>query len=609
MRGQLVGRERELASARALWMQAAAASGEKNVLLISGEAGVGKTPLVREIKALARVSGGQVLSSECYAEGNAPYAPIAQIIRQALPLLKTELPDLVLAGLIALAPDLQARYPDTPPNPPLDPRAEQQRLFESVVTLCAALTERAPLLLVVEDVQWDNGGATHVLRHLARRARSAGFRLLIVMTYRQAELGGSCCLGDVLLDLNRERLAARIKLARLDREQTRDLLSVMLQDEITPEFLDGMYRETEGNPFFVEEVCKALIEEGKLYRDNGNWRRPDMSKIQLPQSVRLVIQSRVGKLPRHAQDVLRMAAIVGREFDFDTLRRVGEMDEDALVDALEVAERAQLIGEVQRAGQEAFAFAHKLTVTTLRESVSGLRRRRLHRRVADAIEALRPDDLGSLAYHYGEAGDDERALTFILRAADRARQVYANKEAVRFYNEALDLMPDDHPGHFDVLAARAQVYDIIAQREAQHADVQAMLALAERLDDDARRCDALIALADFYVDTEPFRAKEPAQRAVALAQALGDPVREAHALRRVGYQAWHRSDYPSSRAALQAAAAHFQKAGLPGEAAACLHTLALALGSQGENAAALEAAEEALALSREAGDRRYEATS
>jgi tetratricopeptide (TPR) repeat protein len=609
VRGRLVGREREMAEARALWMQAAAASEGRNVLLISGEAGVGKTPLVRELKALARVSGGQALTGECYAGGSAPYTPIAQIIREALPLLKVDLPDLVLAGLIALAPDLQARYPDVPPNPPLTPQAEQQRLFESVVALCAALTERAPLLLTVEDVQWADGGTLFLLRHLARRGRSSRFRLLVVMTYREMELDQSCCLSDVLLDFNRERLSARIKLGRLDREQTRDLLSVMLQDEITPEFLDGIYRETEGNPFFVEEVCKALIEEGKLYRDNGRWRRPDMSDIQLPQSVRMVIQARVGRLPSQAQDALRLAAIIGREFDFDTLRRAGELDEEALVDALEVAEQAQLIAEVKSERQDVFAFAHRLTMTTLRESVSGLRRRRLHHRVASVIEALRPDDLEALVYHYAQAGAEACALTYSMRAAYRARQVYANEEAIRFYSEALELMPDDHPAHFDVLAARVEVYDIVARREAQHVDVQAMLALAERLDDDARRCDALIALADFYAETEPFHAREPAERAVTLAQALDDPVREGHALRRVGYDAWHRSDYPSSRDALQAAAARFQEAGLPGEAAACLHTLSLALGSQGENATALEAAKEALALSRQAGDQRREATS
>ena len=135
------------------------------------------------------------------------------------------------------------------------------------------------------------------------------------------------------------------------------------------------------------------------------------------------------------------------------------------------------------------------------------------------------------------------------------------------------------------------------------------LALAEKLNKDAPRCDALIALADLYLETESFRAQEPAQRAIAIAQALGDPVREGHALRRLGQEARYRYDYPQSRSALEAAAARFREAGLIGEAAVCLHFLSLTLGEQGEHSAALEAAEEALALSRTAGDRRQEATS
>jgi tetratricopeptide (TPR) repeat protein len=587
------------------------------VLLVTGEPGIGKTRFVHELATLVRVSRANVLRGECYAEGGVPYAPVAQLIREGLAALGQRgdtftLPDLVVADLLTLAPDLHARYPGVPPNPPLDPHAEQQRLFESVVALCVALVQatRAPLLLVMEDVHWADGGTLFLLRHLARRGRSANLRLLMILTYREAELDQACCLSDVLLDLNRERIATRIKLERLSREQTRDMLAVMLAEEVTPEFLEAIYRETEGNPFFVEEVCKALIEEGKLYRENGRWHRPSVEEIQVPQSVRLAIQARVGKLPAQAQDVLRLAAVVGREFDFGTLRQASDLGEEMLIDALEAAERAQLIGEVQaRSGREAFAFAHALIPTALRENVSGLRRHRLHRRVAAAIEALRPDDCEALAYHYGEAGDEGQARTYYIRAAERARKLYANEEAVRFYSEALALIPADHADRFDLLSARAQVYDILARREAQHADVEAMLALAEKLDDDARRCDALIALADFHLKTEHVRAREPAERAAEIARKMGDRVREGFALRSLGYGAWNWLDLAQSRSALEAAVARFREADLPGEAAVCLHMLSLTLSDLGEHAAAEGAVEQAVALSRQAGDRRHEAIS
>ena len=164
---------------------------------------------------------------------------------------------------------MRARFPDVPPNPPLDPEAEQQRIFESVVALCVGLAERAPLLLVVEDAHWADSGTLSLWRHLARRLRRS--RALIVATYREVELDEARPLHDVLHDFNRERLATRLKLARLTRDQTRDLLAAMLAEEITPEFLDGIYHETEGNPFFSEEVCKTLVESGKWYFASGRW--------------------------------------------------------------------------------------------------------------------------------------------------------------------------------------------------------------------------------------------------------------------------------------------------------------------------------------------------
>ncbi len=453
VRGRLVGREREFAEARLLWKEVVSGNGERRVLFISGESGVGKTPLVREIRALAEISGATVLNSECYAEGNAPYAPVIEIIRQALSRPVVNLSDLALADLITLAPDLRARYPQVQVMQSFDPVSDQQRLFESVVALCAEMSAGRPLMLIVEDIQWSDGGTLFLLRYIARRSRSAKLPLMLVLTYRDTDLDTSCCLQDVLLDLNRERLAARLKLTRFDREQTRSLLSTMFQEEINPEFVDAIYRETEGNMFFIQELCKALIEQGKLRREEGHWQMTGIEGIQLPQSVWLTIQARVGKLPSDAQDVLRLAAVIGREFDFDTLHKACELGEDVLVDMLESAERAQLIREIKPRGiergtngREMFAFEHGLIRTALRENVSGLRRHRLHRRVAQAIETLRPDDFEALAYHYEQAHMTDRAQHYYILAGDRALAIFANQEAEKYYRAAEDLAEEsgDH---------------------------------------------------------------------------------------------------------------------------------------------------------------------
>ncbi|RPI56582.1 MAG: hypothetical protein EHM56_04400, partial [Chloroflexi bacterium] len=439
VRGRLVARAQELAHMRAAWQRAVA--GEGQVLLVSGEPGVGKTRLVRELFTQVQVAGAWALLGECYAQGAAPYAPFGEMVGQALQDGEPDslgLPSFVLAGLLAFVPALRVRFPNIPPAPELDPESKQQRLFEDVSFLMAVLSARAPVLLVLEDAHWADGGSLVLLQHLARRTRRQP--VLIVVTYREMELDEGLPLQEVLVELNRERLASRLKLGRLSREETRDLLAALFSEAITPEFLDGIHRETEGNPFFVEEVSKALVESGEVRFVDGRWHRPAMDRLHIPQSVRMAIQPRVGRLPQAAQDTLQLASIVGREFVFEVLAGASELEEEALIEALEIAERAQLIEEVAGRRQVTFAFGHALIPATLAEGVHTLRRRRLHRRVAEAIERQSPSDYEALAHHYAAAGDEERALRYSTQAGDRAAAGYAHGEAERHYRIALELV-------------------------------------------------------------------------------------------------------------------------------------------------------------------------
>jgi tetratricopeptide (TPR) repeat protein len=439
-RGRFIGRGPELKQAKSLWAQTM--TGQGTTVLVSGEPGIGKTRFLRELATHVEVSGGVALFGEAYEGGSAPYAPFGEALRRGLQRATQagpELPPVVLADLLALVPELHPYYPDTPANPPLAPQAEQQRQFESVVAFFSSLSEAAPVLLALDDAHWADSGSLALLRHLARRTRRQ--RVLLSATYREVELDEARPLHEALLDLDRNRLATRLKLGRFTREETRDLLFAIFEEEITPEFLDGIFRETEGNPFFIEEVCKALVEAGKVHFEGGRWHRPEMGELAIPQSVRMAIQSRVTALPETTQEVLRLAAVLGREFEYETLAVACELEEEALIDALESAQRAQLIEEIN-GGEVRFSFVHALIPTTVVEGVRTLRRRRYHRRAADAVRRVHPQFYEAIARHYEEAGDDPLSLEYYLKAGKRAADAYANLEAESHLRSALELVQD-----------------------------------------------------------------------------------------------------------------------------------------------------------------------
>jgi len=416
---------------------------------VGGEPGIGKSRFVRELAGLARSTGGRVLTGECYTEGGAPYYPLAQIIRQGLEAaqLGPALPDYWLADLLLLAPNLRPRFAHiVQSNPSLETEFERQRLIDSFVGWCQSLTQAAPVFVMVEDVHWADSGTLALLQNLARRVQQTP--LMLVLTFRDTEIEQAQTRGldHILLDLQRERQAMALQLARLGRTDTSALLSTLLSTgTISDVFIDSIFRETEGNPFFVEETCQALIDEGQLYFVGGAWRRQDLAQVVLPRTVRAAILARVERLPDLVRETLRLAAVIGRGFDFDLLKAASPQAEETLMLALETAERLQLISAGEQSGAPVFMFAHALIPFALRESLGHPRLRLLHARVAAALEASRPDDLEALAYHHAAGGQRAKAIDYLRLAGDRAAAVYAYESAVQLLRQALSLLETESP--------------------------------------------------------------------------------------------------------------------------------------------------------------------
>jgi class 3 adenylate cyclase len=449
----VIGREIELSMiADALKSTTA---GEMHLSLISGEAGQGKTTLVAEAARAAYDAGSCVLFGHCEEDLATPY----QLFARALGHVVAHAPEEQLLAhvatygseLVPLLPTLASRIPDLPPSKAGDMDSERYLLFTAVIGLLAQVSQQQPVVLVLDDLQWADTASLQLLRHIA--ASDQPMRVLILGTYRDSELSQTHPLLDALAALHRLTGVSRLELAGLD-----DSGVIAFMEAIAGYSLDGpaitlaqaVYRDTDGNPFFVSELLRHLSETGFIYQDaTGRWVTDEsLDHITLPNSLREVIGARVGRLGPDAVRALSLAAVIGRDFDLDLLSKATGTSVDELLDVLDAASRSALVRELVHP-QGRFMFAHALIQHTLYRDLGPTRRARAHRRIAEALESIcgdRPEmRVGELARHWIEAGgpiDLRKAIGYSKLAGDAALASLAPADAVLHYQNALDLCGD-----------------------------------------------------------------------------------------------------------------------------------------------------------------------
>ncbi len=437
VRGRFVGRHRELAQLKQQWDLAHTG----HLVLISGEPGVGKTRLAQELIAHAQQTGATILRGGCYEyEATTPYLPFVEALRdwvrtQPVDALRA-LVHAVAPELAKLAPEVEVRLGLTTPNPPLPPNEERLRLFDNVARFLQGLAAGRGLLLFIDDLQWADMGTLSLLHYILRHARME--RLLILAAYRDVELARPHPLSSALVDWNRERLTTRIALQRLSQEDTAAFVASLLgQASMAPGFAEIIYRETEGNPFFIEEVIKSLIEREQIYRVGERWQCQRIPELWIPQSIREAVGRRLARLSSACMDMLHIAAALGRVFSYDQLLAASAMKEDRLLDSLDEAAAAQLI---RPETGDVFVFRHDKIREVLYEELNPIRRRRLHLRIGETLERLhasRPDlAVQDLAHHFAHGGDLERSLRYSVLAADEAERLFAHDETLKFLQQA-----------------------------------------------------------------------------------------------------------------------------------------------------------------------------
>ncbi len=438
-----VGREDDLRVLNKAWEDVS--HGKRRLVFIAGEPGIGKTRIATEFALDVHATGSTVLYGRCDEEPIAPYGPFVEALTHYVSNCPPEDFEVKLGPrvreLARLVPQVERqRESEASPLPELE--GERYRLFEAVGSTLAAIAESEPLVLVLDDLQWADRPTLLLLKHVIRSPEPA--RLLLLCTYRDTDLHRGHRLSDVLGDLRRERLFERILLHGLAEENVGAIVSAWTGAAPPSEFTHAVHAETEGNPFFVEEVMRHLQETGAI----ASGRYEFGSDASLPEGLREVIGRRLSRLSAECNRVLQFASVFGRDFQFEPLMKVTGLGADELLDALDEAVEAQVIRETPDAVGR-YTFGHAVIRQALYSELTTARRVRLHRLAGDALSrvygAEAEDRFAELARHYVEAavaGTVDEAIYYSRRAGECALAKVAYEEAIEHLERALHVIEE-----------------------------------------------------------------------------------------------------------------------------------------------------------------------
>jgi predicted ATPase len=582
-RGVMVGREAELNELKRRWDLARLGQplGEP-LVLISGEAGIGKTRLLQEFKVYANLRDGYVLHGAArQQDAGTPYAIFANALRdyvreQPADLLRRHTPGFIAGEVVKLAPQLADKIGYIPPNPTLEPEAERARLLEQVSDFFLYMAGEHPILLLLDDLHFADPGSLDLLETLIRR--STGGSLLVTGAYQDVALTYSNPINHLTAALNSANLAHTIPLRRLARPGVEQMLLALLGNSVSEEFVDSIYRATEGNPLFVEEVVKGLAVDGQIRLKDGLWQRRDSGRLNLPGSLKSVLGGRLERIEKSTLELLQLAAVIGRSFSPELLVRAGSYDDEASTQAaIEEALGYQLIEIRNISDQPAdsadkrglnleYQFQHGLIAEALYEELRPLRRRRLHRNVAKAMASLQTQPTPAvLAYHFIAAAQEDQAVPYLRQAGQAASQVYANTEAVDHLSQAREILEDlalDLRGkalqqnlveRFELLSEERAVLNLMSQPNRELAALQELQRLVDALQDKSREVAVMSRLAAYYWQVGKLnQAEETARQALQMAHNNKDRQGELYGLEQLARIFWTRRDGESMHFASKA---------------------------------------------------------
>jgi tetratricopeptide (TPR) repeat protein len=456
-----VGRVAE--QAKILHWAETAQSGAGQVVLLSGNAGIGKSRLALECAEAAAKRGALVLIGRCCESREpAPYQPFVEMLEAAFAQARgreafREALGENAAELAQLMPRLKRLYSDLPPRLELPPLEARRYLFESICDFVTRAAEMRPIILLLDDLQWADESTLALLLHMARRIGRT--KVLIVATFRDEEVASNKLLSSAIADLVRVGVD-QIRLRGLTLFEVSAMTESLCALKPSVELVGRIEHLTQGNAFFIEELLRHLLEEGKLFDANGDFLSDlQIRENEIPENIRLVVKRRLDRLSVETRDLLGRAAIIGRSFSFGLLQAVAELDSEEVLAGLEEALNLGVLVTSAQGPKAPFSFVHALVRQTVLSTFSPPRRERLHLKVSQALQSLDQtgvdERVAQIADHLLRAGDhadSTEVVHYLGLAAERALEAAAYADALRHLEEALRrCLPDDIGKRADLL--------------------------------------------------------------------------------------------------------------------------------------------------------------
>jgi tetratricopeptide (TPR) repeat protein/KaiC/GvpD/RAD55 family RecA-like ATPase len=543
--------------------------GEGGIVFLHGEAGIGKTRLARELRAYAHLQGMQVLYGRCPGlfrmDGVPPYVLWREVIRDYLENANLEQLYKVIgfypAEVAKVAPEISQKLKAIPQSFPISPEQEQNRLFEAVSQLITNIAREAPLLVVLDDLQWTDPSSLLLFHYLARGLEKTP--LLLLGAYRTADVDAKHPLTPILAELKRECLPQSVSLKRMSPEDTSEMIKQILdQDDIPTEFCQKVHEKTGGNPFFTAEVIESLKEEDVIHREEGRWKFKEISAIEFPETVKNVLKARLSRLDEECQNLLTLAAFVGNDFTCEALSGVSGIEENKLLDLIEKLLKTGLVKHRVIRGEDVCSFTDILVRDVLYEEVSPFRRKKIHNAVGTALEKVYVKKIdehsGEIASHFLESRDKDKALDYLLKAGEKTQKIYANTEAASYYQSALKLIEEKE----DELEKKGEILERLGNAKGTVGEYdtcvncwnQALL-LWEKLGEKEKvaKLHRKMSYVLYFCLGETEKAKEHQEAALKILEKEPESVELARLYANISQLSWHTGNVDKARSCAEKA--------------------------------------------------------